>query len=260
MQTTYEEKLESDDEYNEGILTDGNDRRKIICDSPNKSDRIITCIGSIESQFIPDEKLKKPESSHGTGTVIHIDTEQQIYVLTVAHNVRGVERKCIRPNCNSKTLKRSCPNDSCNSKHTVKTGNIIKPQDIFFSRRGNGILTHPLGQIIETYKAEDYKIPDEYLNFATGTGGYDIALIVLKCHDKEGVNIYKQNCCNIQLKQDSNLGGNQCVLHIYGYPGQTREEKNKRIYYYLYGMGTSKIDKDSRCKIAANNKGKLYIV
>eukprot|EP01084_Bolivina_argentea_P014778 27636_1 len=255
---TFDAESASDDEYNECILTPGNDRRKIICDSKNKSDGIIACVGSIESQYIPDTKLKQVELSHGTGTVIHIDKYNQIYVLTVAHNVRGVERECTQ--CKTKTLKTKCPNGACNSaSKTKKTGTLIKPKDIYFSRRSND--TKTLGQAIETYQVESYELPDKYTKFASPKGGYDISIIVFTCHDKHGINLYGKLCENINLIRDTLFGGNKCVLYIYGYPGSMREKKNKRIYYYLYGMGTSKIDETNSFILTTNvNSNKDYIV
>eukprot|EP01084_Bolivina_argentea_P087857 158640_1 len=250
---------ESDDEYQECIINPGNDRRMIICDTQNKYDGIIQCIGTLETHYIPDPNMKQTEIVHGTGTVIHIDKNNLIYVLSAAHNICASERKCKK--CNTKTLKIKCPNKLiCKSgRNTIKTGNLIEPKDIYFLRRGNGI-KHKLGQCIERYQVEHYKIPQIYYKLWKPRDGYDMCIIVFKCHDKYGINLYKENCSKISLATDKNFGGNECVLYIYGYPGEKREEKDHRIYYYLYGMGTSKIDKDSRCKIAANNKGKLYIV
>eukprot|EP01084_Bolivina_argentea_P276903 472584_1 len=247
--------MDSDEDYYECIINPQNDRRKIITDSQNKRDTIIQCMGTLEVQYIPDQK----ESTHGTGTVIHIDDQNRIYVLTAAHNVRGVERKCQQ--CNRKTLRRNCKQVGCNSVvTTVKTGNLVKPQDIYFSRRGNGFSTkYEVGECITTYQVEKggYKIPDKYSIFASPKGGYDICIIKFECHD---TNVYKHVCPNIRLINDDTFGNNECSLYIYGYPYSGREEKNKRIYYYLYGMGTSKINNTNTFIIAENNHSKKQYI
>eukprot|EP01084_Bolivina_argentea_P162490 282772_1 len=246
---------DSDDDYYECIINPGNDRRIIVCDTQNKNDDIIKCMVTVESHYIPDTSV---EIGHGTGTVIHINDENVIFVLTAAHNVCGMEREC--KSCAIKTLKHACPNTHCNSQHeTTKTGKLIKPKDIYFARRGNGI-NHKLGQSIERYQVDHYEIPDKYYTFSRPHDGYDICIITCKCHDVNGINLYKQNCSKITLIQDIKFGGNESVLYIYGYPGSKREEKDHRIYYYLYGMGTSKIDTQSRFKIVLNAKNKAYIV
>eukprot|EP01084_Bolivina_argentea_P278086 474939_1 len=111
----------SDDDYNECILSPNNDRRKVICESPNKSDGIIQCIGCIESQYILDSKTKAVEKTHGTGTIIHIDNENNTYVLTAAHNIYVLEKQC--PKCKTKTIKTACPG-KCKVK-SQKTGKLI---------------------------------------------------------------------------------------------------------------------------------------
>eukprot|EP01084_Bolivina_argentea_P039651 73267_1 len=162
---------QSDDECTECIITPGNDRRVIICDSQNRNDGIIQCIGSIESQYIPDTKTQKSESIHGTGTVIHIDPQNRIYILTAAHNVRGVEKQC--KTCNTKTLKQKCPN--CNSTNKTKaTSKLIKPKDIYFTRRG--ISKHNLGESIARYAVTNYILPDEYTKFSKPRDGFDLCI------------------------------------------------------------------------------------
>eukprot|EP01084_Bolivina_argentea_P262390 443694_1 len=151
-----------DDDYNECLLDPNNDRRIIICDSHNKADGIIQCIGSIESQYVPDGKVQQTEKTHGTGTVIHIDNQNNIYVLTAAHNILIMEKEC--EECKTKTLKTYCPNKKCHSPYkTKKTSNLIKPTHIYFSRRGHDINT--LGQTISRYQVEEYKLPNEYYKF-----------------------------------------------------------------------------------------------
>eukprot|EP01084_Bolivina_argentea_P213856 363110_1 len=138
-----------DDDYNECILDPNNDRRIIICDSQNKEDKIIQCIGSIESQYIPDPKTKQINKKHGTGTVIHIDNENNIYILSVAHNILVETKQC--DICKTKTLKTYCPNNKCHSKHkTRKTGKLIKPTHIYFTRRGYDKNTS--GESIQRYE------------------------------------------------------------------------------------------------------------
>eukprot|EP01084_Bolivina_argentea_P272701 464374_1 len=247
--------LDSDDEFNEVIITPGDDRRIIICDSQNKYDGIIQCIGSIDSQYIPDKITRQKELAHGSGTVIHIDKHKNIYVLSAAHNIRGVEKQCNK--CNTKTLKAKCPVCAARWK-TKQTGNLIKPKDIYFARRGN--TKQDLGETIARYQVEDYSLPDKYNTFSTPKGGYDMCIIVFKCTDKNGITLYTKYCSTIRLIGDATFGGDKCVSYIYGYPGETRRKENGRIYYYLHGMGTSKIDEESKFEIDKNDQNKLYIV
>eukprot|EP01084_Bolivina_argentea_P278085 474937_1 len=183
---------DADDEYNECLLNPDGDRRVIICDSPNKCDGIIQCIGSIESQYIPDVKLNDTEKSHGTGTVVHIDEQDNIYILTAAHNVFAPEKQC--KTCDTKTLKRTCPMTKCTGK-TTKTGQLVKPTHIYFDRRG--IVKDTLGESLQRYEIETYKHRSEYETFSTARSGYDICILICKCKDKDGINIYKQHCANI---------------------------------------------------------------
>eukprot|EP01084_Bolivina_argentea_P272915 464795_1 len=149
---------ESDEEHNECIINPGDDRRIIICDSQNKHDGIIQCMGTIDSQYIPDSVKKQKEFCHGTGTVIHIDENNNIYVLSAAHNIRGNEREC--NNCTTKTLKRKCP--SCGYNTNI-TGKLIKPKDVYFARRG--ITKQNLGETIARYQVDDYDLPKKYAIF-----------------------------------------------------------------------------------------------
>eukprot|EP01084_Bolivina_argentea_P267000 453076_1 len=153
-----EELDDSQEELYECIINpNGTDRRRGIRESPNKNDGIIQCIGSLETQYIPDPKIKEVEKSHGSATVIHIDKNNYIYVLTAAHNIYGTEKEC--KNCQCKTLKKGCPIDNCNGA-TQKTKKLIKPTDIYFTRRGDG-KKFKLGQSIETYQVESYESPKE---------------------------------------------------------------------------------------------------
>eukprot|EP01084_Bolivina_argentea_P109655 195996_1 len=245
-----------DDEYNECLLVPNNDRRIIICDSPNKSDAIIQCIGSIETQYIPDTKFNETEKTHGTGTVVHIDEQNNIYILTAAHNIIVSEKKCEK--CGTKTIKSRCPIKKCAHK-TKKTGNSIKPTHMYFDRRG--IVKKRLGESMQRYEIETYKYRQEYDAFCTASSGYDIGILICKCKDKNGINIYKQHCSSINLINDESLGGDKYILHIYGYPGEKREEKNFRVYYYLFGMGTSKMNVTNNFEIQKNKEtSKMYIV
>eukprot|EP01084_Bolivina_argentea_P130997 231247_1 len=226
---------EMDDTYNECIIDPNNDRRTIVCDSQNKNDGIIYCIGSIESQYIPDEKAKQVETVHGTGTAIHIDNQNNVYVLSAAHNIFGVEKQC--ENCKRKTLKSSCPNKKCKSKNKIKrTGKLIKPSHIYFDRREH-IIREKMGESVRRYEIEDCKVPHEYSKFPSAKSGYDICIIMFECNDKNSIDLYKNNCSKIHLINDESLGGNKCPLYMYGYPGEMREIKNKSVYYYLFGMG-----------------------
>eukprot|EP01084_Bolivina_argentea_P067390 122712_1 len=252
---------DSDDDYNECILNPNNDRRKVISDSQNKSDGIIQCIGCIESQYIPDSKAKLTEKTHGTGTVIHMDDENNTYVLTAAHNIYIVEKQC--PKCKTKTIKRACPGRYCTSA-TKKTGNLIKPTHIYFSRRGHGI-KHTLGKSVQEYQIENYNVHEKYNSFPSlkpsAKSGYDIAIIMFKCNDKESITVYNQHCPQISLINDETLGGNKCVLHIFGYPFEKRKVKDYSEYYYLFGMGTSKLDVVNKFQVSNNNDtNKPYVV
>eukprot|EP01084_Bolivina_argentea_P185393 319695_1 len=218
--------LHSDDDYNECILDSNNDRRLIICDSPNKSDDIIHCIGSIETQYIPDPNTKQCEKIHGTGTAIHIDPNHNVFVLTAAHNILVQEKQC--QNCKTKTINTKCPDIQCANK-TKKTGNLIKPTHIYFSRRGHN--TNNLGEDIQRNLIDDYMIPKPYNDFPTPKSGYDICIIMFKCHDNDSVHLYKNHCSKISLITDETFGGNKLHLYIYGYPGETREIKTYRVFY-----------------------------
>eukprot|EP01084_Bolivina_argentea_P154130 268705_1 len=244
-----------DDDYNECVIDPNNDRRTIICDSENRSDDIIQCIGSIETQFIPDANLKQTEKTHGTGTVIHIDSHNTIYVLTAAHNICCIEKQC--PKCQRKTIKTNC--SKCKKK-AKKTGNLIKPTHIYFTRRGHGD-KYELGKSIQRYQVDDYTVHEQYYKLPSSRSGYDISIVIIKCNDQNSINLYQSTCKKISLINDETFGANTRVMHIYGYPGDKRKEKDYRIYYYLFGMGTSKLDKTNQFHVKMNDDtNKLYIV
>eukprot|EP01084_Bolivina_argentea_P103563 185486_1 len=250
---------DSDDDYHECILNPTNDRRIIICDSQNKSDGIIQCIVSIESDYIPDEKLKQTEKMHGTGTVIHMDDENNMYILTAAHNVVVAAKECQK--CKTKTLKTYCVKSDCDSKNkTKKNGNLIKPTHIHISRRSYGV-KHSLGQTVQRYQVHDYKYPEIYSKYPTPRGGYDMSILIAKCHDSDGITLYKTHSAKISLINDEQFGGKSNVLYIYGYPGEKRKEKDFRVYYYLFGMGTSKLESTHNFAVIINtDTNKQYIV
>eukprot|EP01084_Bolivina_argentea_P253963 426820_1 len=249
-----------DDDDDEHILDPNNDRRTVISDSQNKYDGIIRCIGSIESQCIPDSTINQPEKTHGTGTVIHIDDHNNVYILTAAHNILHIERRC--QICNIKTIKIIC--NKCNGK-TSKTGGLIKPTHVYFSRRGDGInKKYKLGETIQRYCIADYKFPNEYEAFPTGRSGYDICIAIFKCpaDDKHTINLYNKHCSNISLITDETFGGNKCPLYLYGYPYEKRQIKEDyKTYYYLFGMGTSNFNVSNNFSIGKNvYTHKSYIV
>eukprot|EP01084_Bolivina_argentea_P153823 268191_1 len=245
-------KYDDDDDYNECVLEKGNDRRRSIRDSPNKLDTIIECVVSIKSEYTPDKKLQQHEFSHGTGTIIHAN-EQNIYILTAAHNIIAVQKEC---KCGTKTLKENCVNKNCMSSNptTYKTQNKIKAEKILFSLRDQS------GVCIETHQIDDFKFPDEYYEFPTASGGYDIAILIFKCKKKEMVDSYREKCSKFSFINDEYFGGGKSLMHIYGYPYEKMEKRNDGTYYYLWGMGTSKLDGTNKFRVAKNkNTKKLYI-
>eukprot|EP01084_Bolivina_argentea_P253804 426479_1 len=129
----------------------------------------IKCIGSIESQYIPDNKLNEAEKSHGTGTVIHIDKQNNIYILSAAHNIFAPEKKC--QTCNTKTLKKKCPVAKCGRK-TSRTGGLVKPTHMYFDRRS--IVKCSLGECMQRYKIKKYEYRSKYKTFCSPKSGYDM--------------------------------------------------------------------------------------
>eukprot|EP01084_Bolivina_argentea_P154131 268706_1 len=249
------------DNYNEVLIDPNNDRRMIICDSQNKRDTIIECIGSIESQYIPDAKLKQTEKMHGTGTVIHINEQNNVYVLSAAHNILAIEKQCEQ--CQTKTLTSKCPNMNCgNINKTIKTDNLIKPTHIYFDRRAhNNCTKYTLGESIDRYQIEKYECHSKYYTFPSPKSGYDMCILIFTMKDQSVIDLYSQICSNISLINDETFGNHKCVMHIFGYPGEKRKKKNYRVYYYLFGMSTSKIDSTNKFKVNINiDTHKSYIV
>eukprot|EP01084_Bolivina_argentea_P252353 423559_1 len=246
----YECNEDSHDDYTECLFDPNNDRRTIICDSENISDSIIQCIGSIETHYIPDANIKQTEKLHGTGTVINIDDQNNLYILTAAHNICGVEKECSQ--CQTKTLKPKC--SQCTPKHkTEKTGTLIQPTHIYFTRRGHGVVNE-LGKAIRRYQVDDYKMQKQYYQFPTPRSGYDICILITKCNDKNDIDMYKENCKKITLINDEMFGNNKSVLYIYGYPGEKRQVCDfYRVNYYLFGMGSSKLDATNQFSVQIND-------
>eukprot|EP01084_Bolivina_argentea_P087854 158635_1 len=248
---------ESNDTYNECIIDPNNDRRMIICDSPNKHDGIIRCIGSIECQYKLGETR---ELVHGTGTAIHVDKQNNVYVVTAAHNILAVEKQCNL--CKTKTIKTTCINPKCNHYQKIKTketGNLIEPTHVYFDRREN-VIEDKLGKINQRYTIDGIKeFPKEYRNFPSAQSGYDICVLSFECRDQHGIDLYRSHCSKIRLIYDESFGGDKYQLYIYGYPGSTREKKNKSVYYDLKGMGTSNTG-EHQFEITKNKCDKLYII
>eukprot|EP01083_Nonionella_stella_P045944 123083_1 len=89
----------NDDEEKNNFEYDG---RKKVRDTTNRKDSIVKCIGLFESRYI----LNKSSSSRCTGTVIHIDGDKNIYILTIASGILASERQCRK--CNEICIERKC--------------------------------------------------------------------------------------------------------------------------------------------------------
>eukprot|EP01084_Bolivina_argentea_P214419 364015_1 len=103
---TKEEEYESDDQYQESIVTGNDGRRKVDVFEP-KPDDIYSCIGQLDIQFDYNETHMWRGNLIGTGTVIFvgnvdIDSKNKTAViLTCAHNVRCNVIHCMKEDCNT---------------------------------------------------------------------------------------------------------------------------------------------------------------
>eukprot|EP01084_Bolivina_argentea_P085226 154027_1 len=256
-----EEKYNIDDEDDEFIqectIDPGKDRRQAIHSSPHNEHAIIKCIGSL--RILYNQVTNPPEFAHGSGTVIKIDNSNRCYVLTAAHNARAKLRIC--PSCQTKTLKRTCKCKKMTKKIIPET--LIAPDSIQFQRR---CIKHKekqltFGQIEKAYDIVDIRLREKLYKQYSGThDGYDICIMIFKCNDKDGIDIYRTNSATIELIYDCQLGSqHNAVMHVYGYPAQKSNVINNERQYEMWGMSTSPL-KSHTITVDKNKKNaKLFI-
>eukprot|EP01084_Bolivina_argentea_P194717 334148_1 len=245
--------ISDDEDFNQECLIDPtNDQREAISMSPWSHYGINDCIGTLKIIYKnADPNRQETVISRGTATVIHINDNNECYLLTAAHNCHGTLKKC--NNCLKKTMEDICSN--CNVKTKFETPHqLIEAYSIHFARRvfkGN-----EMGQIIKSYEVDAVYVHDLYSKYPFTRGGYDVAIIQFICNDKDEIDLYKKNCKNIWLTNDISLGDKKVPLHIFGFPGDKYQKKqNGLLCCALYGHATAK-KKGNRFQIKTHKKSK----
>eukprot|EP01084_Bolivina_argentea_P289382 496917_1 len=123
--------VNADDEavIHDSFIIPDEDGRQPIYATQHKDDVFIQCIGRLRSNF-GDEKLTRTEHSGGSGTVIQIDSQNRCYILTVAHNICKLLRKC--SNCSRKTIHPVCTDCNNIKTYVIKPITTIEPDEVIF--------------------------------------------------------------------------------------------------------------------------------
>eukprot|EP01084_Bolivina_argentea_P286070 490678_1 len=100
---------ESDDDYKEVIVNNGDFREEIYEFPIHRELSIISCIGQIKSEFDYQAEHEYKVSTVGTGTVYKV-SDDVAFVLSCAHNIRHNIYECGK--CNKYYRKKWCP--KCN--------------------------------------------------------------------------------------------------------------------------------------------------
>eukprot|EP01084_Bolivina_argentea_P113780 202717_1 len=242
-----------DDDFNQECLVDPtNDQREAISMSPWSHYGINHCIGTLKIIYKnPDPNRQETVIHRGTATVIHINNNNQCYLLTAAHNAHGTIKTC--NSCLKKTMEGTCSNCNVKTKN-VKPHQLLEAYSIHFSRRVfNG---NEMGQIIKCYEIDAINVHDLYSKYSFTRGGYDIAIMRFTCTDKDEISVYKKNCKNIWLTNDATFGDKKVALHIFGFPGDKYQKTQNGLFSCaLYGHATAK-KRGNRFEIKTHVKSK----
>eukprot|EP01084_Bolivina_argentea_P103639 185610_1 len=90
-----EKYTESDsEEYdNQEVIVNDEDLRMKVLESDDKGESVMKCIGNLKSKYIYDTNSYR-QTTAGTGTVFHVGSNGETFVITCAHNIRRLIYEC----------------------------------------------------------------------------------------------------------------------------------------------------------------------
>eukprot|EP01084_Bolivina_argentea_P044691 82227_1 len=169
--TKYDES-ESDEDYQEVIVNNGDYRTQIYEFPVHRDLPIVKCIGQIRCEFNYQIEHEYKVSAVGTGTVYKV-VDNVAFILSCGHNIRHKIYECCK--CNKYYRKKWC--SQC--KQGLNDKKILKPTCIEFQRRKTTI--NSFGLVEAAYKCKEIYIPPGYEENAVLQRGFDFA--VLMFHD-----------------------------------------------------------------------------
>eukprot|EP01084_Bolivina_argentea_P300313 517805_1 len=217
----------------EAIVSKKGDCRIPVYASTVAKQSIIECIGQLVMVYKYDDKTRNYSITiNGTGTVYHIDTNKNGYIITCAHNVRRKIKECTDcGNWMEKKIKRQNMNMCTRCKGMNLKQKIIPANRIQFNRRSikndywietNGTkIEIKYGSLQQAYKAKCHYIDDDnYNKYSFTNQGYDIAILSFVDCD----NYYKQYCKDICIRNGKDtIDGNIDSFFMFGYPAYPTE-------------------------------------
>eukprot|EP01084_Bolivina_argentea_P267355 453807_1 len=126
----YDIDSESDNDYKEVIVNNGDFREEIYEFPDHRNLAVIKCIGQIKSEFNYQIEHEYKVNAVGTATVYKV-VDNVAFVLSCAHNIRIKIYECDK--CNKYYKKKWC--SKCNQILTSNHKKLLKPTCIEFKRR-----------------------------------------------------------------------------------------------------------------------------
>eukprot|EP01084_Bolivina_argentea_P293884 505565_1 len=255
VKTNENDKFIDDENEDDGIcevcVTGSDERRRIWHCSARKEDDIVKCIGRLRIRY--NKQFKPHRVKAGTGTIFAVNNDN-CYILTAAHNIRGAIYRCRNPSCVSNgilSMVKTC--DKCGTSRR-KQKPPQRAEEIVFERRG--ITKETFGEHEQEYECDLKQILfekhlEQYDKLSVTTSGNDICILVI--HNESAANYYRNKCKNIYLVNNLNLFINEYrCLSIFGYPGDKKKGEE------MWGMSTPK---GIQLSCGFNTKSsKLYLI
>eukprot|EP01084_Bolivina_argentea_P147029 257301_1 len=201
----------SDEETEKETIVNENDLREPVYDLKYKfkNSSVIDCIGKLQAKFI--NIYNNRYTTVGTGTVFKT-TNNTVYVLTCAHNIRLTRYHCTH--CKRMNATKKC--SGCSSKDN-STQEILKADKVSFEIRD---LKSSEQQRKYNCNMHQIEIDDEKYSFAPITSsGYDVCILTFNDEER----YFENKCKNTVLVSGKllyDLKPNNVAIEycIFGYP------------------------------------------
>eukprot|EP01084_Bolivina_argentea_P293886 505569_1 len=242
VKTNENDKFIDDENEDDGIcevcVTGSDERRRIWHCSARKEDDIVKCIGRLRIRY--NKQFKPHRVKAGTGTIFAVNNDN-CYILTAAHNIRGAIYRCRNPSCVSNgilSMVKTC--DKCGTSRR-KQKPPQRAEEIVFERRG--ITKETFGEHEQEYECDLKQILfekhlEQYDKLSVTTSGNDICILVI--HNESAANYYRNKCKNIYLVNNENkFSDKHFKMHLFGYPRDKQRDGDIEVAE-MWGMSTTK--------------------
>eukprot|EP01084_Bolivina_argentea_P047079 86729_1 len=182
----YNDACDSEDEHDhQEVVVNGSDYRKEIHRFvSHRNLQIIKCIGQIETEYNYKIEHNYKQRGVGTGTVYSVTNNNDVFVLSCAHNIRHLIKYCTV--CDTYNEHKTCV--KCKKKCDSKK--IIKPTFIEFHRYV--ATNNQFGDLEDSYECQEIYVPKAYEKHRFGEKGFDFAILMF---NDDGY--YAENCKDI---------------------------------------------------------------